>query len=142
MWHWTGKALTLMKEDGSFFVILSRTLSSRCPVCGQGRLFSKLSRLQRFTDFFLPLDHCENCHFRFGRQPGYYFGVVTPILPMLALVMGVFFVAVAYFGFQPKLEIVLTWGAVGVGVGFFLFFRTAVAIYVALDHAIDPPKPE
>lgn len=129
-----------MNGDASFFVILSRSLSSKCPVCGQGRLFSKLSRLQQLSDLFLPLKQCEICSFRFGRQPGYYLGVVTPILPFLSLMTGAIFAGTTYFGFHQDLETVLTWGAVGVGIGFLLLFRTAIAVYVALDHAIDPPK--
>ncbi len=129
-----------MNREEGFFAILARCLQSRCPVCGQGRLFAKLTHLQRIRDFFLPLEHCEHCGFRFNRQPGYYFGVVTPILPILALCTGVIFAAFAYLECQQELQVVLTWGAVGIGVGFFLFFRTAIAIYVALDHAIDPTK--
>jgi hypothetical protein len=91
-------------------------------------------------DLFFPLERCNACHFRFGRQPGYYFGVVTPILPILALATGAAFAGIAYFGFHQELKTVLTWGAVGVGIGFLMFFRTAIAVYVALDHAIDPPK--
>ena len=131
-----------MNEGASFFVILSRTLSSKCPACGRGRLFSKLSRPQRFADLFLPLKRCEACGFRFGRQPGYYFGVITPVLPILSLMMGATLAGVTYFGFHQEIEIVFTWGAAGVGIGFLIFFRTAIAVYVALDHAIDPPKRE
>src|SRR5271169_1686622 len=129
-----------MNGGASFFVILSRSLSSKCPVCGRGRLFSKLSRLRRFADLFLPLKQCEACSFRFGRQPGYYFGVVTPILPILSLATGLVFAGAAYFGLHQELEAVFAWGAMGVGTGFLLFFRTAMAVYVALDHVIDPPK--
>jgi hypothetical protein len=53
---------------------------------------------------------------------------------------GAIFAGVTYFGFHQELDIVLGWGGVGVGIGFLLFFRTAIAVYVALDHAIDPPK--
>lgn len=129
-----------MSNDPSFGEIFSLCLHSKCPVCGRGRLFSKMTSLRGARDLFLPLEHCEVCHFRFGRQPGYYLGVITPILPILALVTGAIFSGITYFGFHQEIETVLAWGAVGVGIGFAGFFRTAVAVYVAIDHAIDPPK--
>lgn len=129
-----------MKEGASFFVILSRSLSSQCPVCGRGRLFSRLTRVRRMAELFMPLKQCAACGFSFGRQPGYYLGVVTPILPILALMMGAVFAGVSYFVIHHPLETTLAWGGVGVGFGLVVFFRTAIAVYVALDHAIDPPK--
>lgn len=100
-------------------------------MCGQGRLF----------ELFLPPDRCEVCRFQFARQPGYYFGVLTPILPILSLMTGIFFAGVSYFGFHEAIDSVLVSGGVGIAVGFGAFFRTAIAIYIALDHAIDPPGP-
>jgi uncharacterized protein (DUF983 family) len=129
-----------MSDRPSFFAILSRCLRSRCPVCGRGRLFARIKQIKSVAEFFLPLQACDSCGFHFARQPGYYLGVITPLLPILALIAGVVFAGVAYFGFHQELEVVLGWGATGAGIGFLLFFRTAIAIYMALDHAIDPPK--
>ncbi len=109
-------------------------------MCGQGRLFARLDRIQRFTELFIPLEACTACSFRFSREPGYYFGVVTPVLPILALMTGVFFAGVAHFAFHREIDTVLSAGFVGVFIGFFLFFRTSIAVYVAFDHAVDPPK--
>jgi uncharacterized protein (DUF983 family) len=120
-------------------MVFSRCLRSRCPVCGEGRLFAELSRLRRVRDFFLPLDHCEKCQFQFARQPGYYMGVLTPILPLLALICGVIFAGLSYFGFGQEVDTVLVWGAFGIAFGLVVFFRAAIAIYIALDHMIDPP---
>lgn len=88
------------------------------------------------------MERCDACSFRFGRQPGYYFGVVTPILPILALAAGAVVAGIAHFGFHQELETVLAWGGLGTAVGLLLFFRTAIAVYVALDHAVDPPARE
>lgn len=87
----------------------------------------------------MPLERCRVCDFLFGRQPGYYFGVVTPILPLLALATGMVFSGISYFGFHQERDTALEWGVVGLILGFILFFRTAIAVYVALDHTIDPP---
>lgn len=128
-----------MTQRTSFFDILSRCLRSQCPVCGRGRLFARWYGVSRFSEFFMPLQACGSCGFCFARQPGYYLGVITPVLPILALASGGFFAGVTYFGFHQELEVVLAWGAFGVGIGSLLFFRTAIAVYIALDHGIDPP---
>lgn len=130
----------MINRDATVGEVFSRCLRSRCPVCGRGRLFAEITHLPSVRYLFVPLERCDACAFRFGRQPGYYFGVVTPILPILALATGGVFAGVAYFGLEQDLQSVLAWGAAGIAAGFFLFFRTAIAVYVALDHAIDPPK--
>ncbi|MDR3606391.1 MAG: hypothetical protein P4M08_03310 [Oligoflexia bacterium] len=120
--------------------VLSRCLRSKCPVCGQGRLFASPADIRNFSEIFLPLKKCSACGFRFSRQPGYYFGAVTPILPILALMTGTIFAGVSYFGLHQELDAVIMSGATGVILGFILLFRTAIAIYIALDHAVDPPE--
>jgi hypothetical protein len=52
--------------------------------------------------------------------------------------MGIFFAGISYFGFHEEIDGVLAWGGLGIAIGFVAFFRTAIAIYIALDHAIDP----
>jgi hypothetical protein len=129
-----------MNHRPSFLNILFRTLTSKCPVCGEGKLFSKLNDVQSGTDLFIPLKNCNRCQFQFARQSGYYFGVVTPVLPILALFTGAFFAGTSYFGFHTEAEDALYWGGAGIIVGVFLFFRPAIALYIAIDHAIDPPQ--
>ena len=128
-----------MSGGVSFPTLLSRTLRSRCPACGQGRLFCPFLRAEKIADLFFPAGPCDVCAFRFKRQPGYYFGVITPILPILSLLSGGGFAGMAYFGFHRDLDNILFWGGVGVVSGFLLFFRTAIAVYISLDHAVDPP---
>jgi uncharacterized protein (DUF983 family) len=127
-------------DEVTFFVVFLRSLRSLCPVCGRGRLFARVGRVQQFADLFLPLKNCNACGFEFARQPGYYFGVVTPVLPILAVFTGAVFAGVSYFGFNQQVDNVLIWGGVGIIIGIFLFFRSSIAVYIAIDHAIDPPK--
>ena len=130
-----------MNEEKSFFEILSLCLHSRCPVCKKGALFQPLSRLNSPVDFFLPLKNCDQCGFRFGREPGYYFGVLTPTLPILSLATGLVFVVGGYLLFHPEdPHDLIPMGALGVAIGFILFWRASIAIFMSFDHAIDPPK--
>ncbi len=128
-----------MTGQKSFFEILSLCLRSTCPVCGSGPLFKAITKARKAREFFLPLKSCKHCGFLFGREPGYYFGVLTPLLPMMSLGVGLVFAGATYGLLETDLSGVLAGGAVGIVLGFFGFFRTSIAIYIALDHAIDPP---
>jgi hypothetical protein len=65
--------------------------------------------------------------------------VLTPVLPLLALVAGAACAGLYYWVAQPEniLELLIP-GGVGVALGFVIFFRPALAIYVRIDHAVDP----
>jgi uncharacterized protein (DUF983 family) len=129
-----------MPAEKSFLKILSLSLCSKCPVCERGRLFVPYLQAHRFRDYFLPLENCESCRFQFGREPGYYFGVLTPTLSILALGLGILFSGISYFLFHLDLVDVILIGALGLIMGLILFFRTAIAVFIAFDHAIDPPS--
>lgn len=43
----------------------SRAKSLQCPMCGKGKLFSGLLRMEKT---------CQRCGFRFERDPGYFLG--------------------------------------------------------------------
>ena len=122
-----------------FFRILSRTLRSRCPVCGNGRLFVPCFRAQTLSEMFLPAEKCDRCGFRFQRERGYYFGVLTPTINILALLTGAAFAELAYLVTGFDFGILMSAGLVGAAFGLILFFRPAIAIYISIDHAINPP---
>jgi uncharacterized protein (DUF983 family) len=122
-----------------FADLLFLCLRSRCPVCERGRLFTPLARCRSARALCLPPVRCEVCGFQFGREPGYYFGVLTPVLPILALGTGVFFAGVAFLLFHCDPADALLWGAAGLLFGLAFFMRAAIGVFVAIDHAIDPP---
>jgi len=130
----------MMKRPRGFADLLSLCLCSRCPVCGTGRLFQSYLAVRRFRELFLPLEHCDYCSFCFAREPGYYFGVLTPTLSILALCLGAAFAGICYFLMRLELTSVLVSGVVGTLIGLVIFFRTSVAVFIAFDHTIDPPS--
>jgi len=127
-----------MSRELTFFETLFRCLRSKCPVCGKGRLFSTLLGIQKLQDILLPVENCDTCGFHFAREPGYYYGATTPLLQILALGTGALFAGVAYFLFHADLNTVLIFLGVGVGFGLVFLFRTAVALFIAIDHSIHP----
>jgi len=130
-----------MNDQKSYFDILTLCLRSRCPVCRQGDLFLPFSRARSFSELILPPKNCNQCGFQFNREPGYYVGVITPTLPILSLATGLVFVIVTYLFFRPEDPYDLApIGGLGVAVGFILFWRTSIAIFISFDHAICPPE--
>lgn len=138
-WHAAGIRVIGSRDPG-FFDILGRTLRSKCPVCGLGHLFTPYFRVHSMGEAFMPSRSCDHCGFRFCREPGYFFGVLAPTLPILALGMGAASAWFALLMVGADISVILAAGAMGLGLGFFAFFRSALAIYVAFDHAVDPPK--
>ena len=123
-----------------FLEVLRRTVRSKCPVCGIGALFVPYFQARSLTQFFMPALKCNKCSFKFGREPGYYFGILTPTLSFLALGIGVVFALTALLVVGRDLSAILLSGGVGVALGVVFCFRTAIAVYISIDHAIDPPK--
>jgi len=129
-----------MNKEKPFLDILSLCLRSRCPVCGQGDLFTPITKIRSIVHLCVPPERCNHCSFQFSREPGYYFGVLTPLLPIFSLATGLVFIGIYYFALHPEeASQLLLPGAIGTAIGFVLFFRPAIAIYISLDHAIDPP---
>lgn len=130
-----------MNKGRSYFNILALCLRSRCPVCGRGRLFLPLYRVGSFSELILPPEKCDRCGFRFRREPGYYFGVITPTLPILSLATGLAFVIVDYLCLKPEdPRDLIPIGGLGAVAGLILFWRTSIAIFISFDHAIFPPE--
>jgi hypothetical protein len=123
-----------------FFDILRLCLSSKCPVCGKGKLFSPLLQVQTVGEIFFPLRQCERCSFVYKREPGYYSGILMPTLSILASMTGIFFAAIDYFVFRPEeiIDVVIAAGF-GVAFGMLFFIRTSIAIFMSFDHALCPP---
>ena len=88
----------------------------------------------------MPAENCNVCGFKFAREPGYYFGVLTPTLSLLSLGVGALFALSALFLVGLHIPTVLAAGAVGIGIGTIGFFRTAIAIFISFDHLVDPPS--
>ena len=129
-----------MDRKKSFFNILSLCLRGLCPVCSCGLLFTPLAKVSSMAQLCIPAERCNYCHFEFCREPGYYFGVLTPLLPILSLMTGLAFVAISYFVWPPEepTELLLP-GLIGTVIGMILFFRPTIAFYISVDHAINPP---
>ncbi len=110
--------------------VFGRGLRLRCPRCGEGRVFSGLFRVQ---------PRCPVCGLVFEREPGYFVGAIY-----LNYGMTVAVALAGYFALDAWLDLTVgqqlgTWGTFVV-----LFplwsFRYSKALWLSLDHLIDPPS--
>lgn len=108
--------------------LLGRALRLRCPVCGQGKLFSGLLRMP-------PV--CSHCGWKFEREPGYFLGSIYFNYGLTAVITMVLFFGL-YFGagIDPNS---MKW-PLGVFCMLFplWFFRYARALWLAFDTYWDP----
>ena len=111
----------------SFRDALSRGIRLRCPMCGAGRLFGGLLRMN---------SECAECRFRFERESGYFLGStyinygVTAVLPTGMYV-------VLLFGFGIEKEWILP-GLLAFCLNFpLVFFRFARSLWLSLDCFFD-----
>ena len=117
---------------------LWRALRLKCPVCGRSPLFVPWWRTRSVMDWFTPLDGCPRCGFPIEREPGYFlfslwvlnFGFVVSV----ALITYIFLEYYCDVS-TPLLLIATGLPAPFVGV---LIARHAKALFIALDHFIDP----
>ena len=104
-----------------------RALRLRCPVCGEGRLFQRMTMWQM----------CPACGFPFEREPGYWTNAVT-LNFMTTGGLAVLLVAPLAYSGLPVLLIL----ALGLILGTLLpllCFRHIKALWLAIDLRIRPP---
>ncbi|MCD6018756.1 MAG: hypothetical protein K0S53_1877 [Bacteroidetes bacterium] len=92
----------IKKVKGS---LISRILKEKCPNCGEGEVYEKKKKF-----FQLPVmkEECNNCHYHFDREPGYFLGAMY-ISYGLAVFQGIVTFILLYMVFPdlPTIAVVL-----------------------------------
>lgn len=109
-------------------MLLTRGLLLRCPVCGQGKLFSGLFKMNK---------QCPYCHFTFEREEGYFTSSMAINLVVSELLVTAFALPLAANPSIPILPILL------IGAPFalllpLLFFPHSRSLWLAMDHYLHP----
>ncbi len=111
-----------------FRQLVSRALRLVCPVCGQGKLFSGMIRMN---------EHCPKCGIRFEREPGFFLGAIYFNYGLTAILTVVVFL-VLRFGSRLTSNQVLAI-TVGISVVFPIWFhRYARSLWAGFDQWHDP----
>jgi uncharacterized protein (DUF983 family) len=109
---------------------LRRALGLRCPRCGSGPLFTGLVRMPA---------RCPVCGLVSEREAGYFIGAIYINYGLTVLLaLGGYFALEAWLAPSPRWQVAV-WGAFVV-----LFplwsFRYSKALWLALDHLVDPTR--
>ena len=107
---------------------LRRALRLRCPRCGSGRLFTGLVHMPT---------RCPVCGLVLEREAGYFIGAIYINYGLTVLLaLGGYFALEAWLSPTPGWQVAI-WGTFVV-----LFplwsFRYSKALWLALDHLVDP----
>lgn len=111
-------------------VLLRRALCLRCPLCGKGRLFRGLFRME---------PRCASCLLVYEREPGYFLGSIyfsygalalASIVASLILQQGLGWSGMRIFVVLSGLLLLVTIPS----------FRYGRALWLAFDLLLDPPR--
>jgi uncharacterized protein (DUF983 family) len=81
--------------------LLINIWNEKCPHCGEGKVFEKKEHWYQVMPKMK--HHCESCHYRFDREPGYFLGAMY-ISYALAVGIGIATFVTMKFLF-PKLDL-------------------------------------
>lgn len=108
--------------------VMRRALRLRCPICGHGRLFRRMTMLPR----------CVRCGFHFEREVGYFTNTVVINYAIASLPILFIIAPLAYL--RPHAI------ALEIGLGFLfailvplLCFRHVRSLWLAIDVLVRPP---
>ena len=88
--------------QGSLFM---RIMKEKCPHCGKGDVYAKK---KKFLELPVMKDNCDECHYYFDREPGYFLGAMY-ISYGLAVLQGIstFLLLYAFLPNIPTIYVVL-----------------------------------
>nr|BBH94946.1 hypothetical protein KTA_31450 [Thermogemmatispora argillosa] len=109
-------------------VLFIRALLLRCPVCGEGKLYS---------GFFKTYERCPACNFEYEREPGYYTGAMAVNLVLSELLITAITIPLAVNTSVPFIPL-LIWGMTMPIIFPLIFYRHTKSFWMAFDHLIHP----
>lgn len=112
-----------------------------CPVCGTRPIFKAWTRVRSFYDWFTPLDGCPRCGYPYEREPGYFLLAVFGFNFGIGTTLGIgSFIFLAVFGdvANTPIWVLLATTALPIPIINLLIARHMKAIFIALDHFVDP----
>ncbi len=112
----------------TFTTLLARGLLLRCPVCGRGKLFSGLLKMNQ---------QCPYCHFTFEREEGYFTSSMAINLVVSELLVTAFALPLAANQSVPIVPVLLIGAPLALLLPV-LFFPHSRSLWLAIDHYLHP----
>lgn len=123
------------------FAYLGRAALLRCPVCGTKPIFLPWRRVRRLDDWFAPLDGCPRCGYAYEREPGYFllaiFGFNLGFAVFVGIAVFTILAATHDIANMPTWEL-LAKTVLPIPFLNLLIARHCKALFIALDHFVDP----
>jgi len=125
---------------GNALLYLRRALALRCPVCGESRLFAPVASVRSLGTWLTPLEGCPLCRYRYERESGYFLLATWAV--NYVFVAGLALLAWFLVATFTRLTLAQTLIVLLVPMPFasLLFARHAKALWLALDHFVDPHR--
>jgi uncharacterized protein (DUF983 family) len=123
------------------FAYLRRAALLNCPVCGTKPIFKPWRNVRSFYDWFTPLDGCPRCGYPYEREPGYFLLAIFGFNYGFGACIGMAaFIGCAMFGDMANISVwtLLLTSVLPVPIINVLIARHAKALFIALDHFVDP----
>src|ERR1700753_1198660 len=115
-----------------FSTLLIRGLVQRCPICGQGKLFHGVFKMN---------EKCPVCHFKFEREEGYFTSAMAIDLVISELIAAAIVLPLAANLTIPALNVMLIGGPFVILLPIILY-RPSRSIWIAMDHYLHPTSRE
>jgi uncharacterized protein (DUF983 family) len=107
--------------------LVVRILKEKCPHCGKGQVFEKRKHLFEFP---VMKKNCEECQYKFDREPGYFLGAMY-LSYGLAVLQGLIAFLICYFLFPSLQALTIAFIIVGVIAVFsFKNFKLSRIMYI------------
>lgn len=113
---------------GTFFQQLARGLQLRCPVCGQGKIFSRPFKMY---------EKCPHCNYVYEREEGYFTSSMAVNLVISEFIVAGFIIPLAANRSIP-LAPLLIYGAPLPVLLPLLFFHHSRGIWMSMDQLLNP----
>jgi uncharacterized protein (DUF983 family) len=125
---------------GNALLYLRRALALKCPVCGESRLFVPARSVRSLGAWLTPLPGCSLCRYAYERESGYFllatWAVNYVFVGGLALLAWFLIANFTRLSLAATLLVLL----VPMPIASLLFARHAKALWLALDHFVDPHR--
>lgn len=110
-----------------YFTLVGRALRLRCPLCGVGKLFRGLFRMNAY---------CPHCGISLQREPGFFLGSIYFNYGLTALITAIAYPVLMFNGVPDKYLVPAT---LSFALLFPLwFFRYARSLWLGFDQYMDP----
>jgi uncharacterized protein (DUF983 family) len=111
----------------------------RCPSCGVSPMFRPLLKSRTLDQWLTPLKGCPKCRYDYEREPGYFLPATWMVHCFSVLGLGTTLMILAEWFWDLSSLALVAVACIPSLLFSFLFARHSKAIYLALDHWIDPP---